>query len=593
MEGVMRSIMRNLAALLLVSGLVACGGGGGADATTSGAPTISGLAAVGAALPGAAVTARCAAGPDIAGITDTNGRFTLTLNASNEAPCMLKVVSTAPAVTLYSFAADAGTVNVSPLTDWVVSKALGSDPALAFDGFDRTKGSAINAGLAAAKTYARQQADAISGTPRTTDPLVGAFVVGDADDQVLDKLAAAMTAAGKTLGDVRTAAASGSDLSILVPPYVAPGTSSGGDAGSGVGGTTTGVFVDRTRPTGGDRLPGKLVWTGTQFVGLEQSTDFHNASATFSVWKSADGISWTRSSTNLPSHFVGLSSANGKAFYIKADYASSPFNVYSSDDALSWSASSATYTGFAVPTGVKYLNGRYFVNLDVDTCAVVTSTDASTWTTTQLSGLALPNNYFKDANSKYCSAPFYVNGKYVVYGGTIEFFDISTSTPPVKGLVYSSTDGVNWTVNTFDLPAGARKLTQGGRENTTVMVGDTVVLATDNGKIGTSSDGLTFTFASPTGLAGTSGSVNAYFPSVVVNGAVLAATRTFTSGVVLPDIQYFWTSNGVDYTSAPNLGLLNARGNDPLQAYSPTLKRLVRMQAGTNGVPTVQTYDFP
>lgn len=587
MEGVMRSIIWNVAALSLVTGLVACGGGGG-DASTSGVPAISGLAAVGAALQGAAVTARCAAGPDIAGTTDTNGRFTLTLNASNEAPCMLKVVSTAPAVTLYSFAADAGTVNVSPLTDWVVSKALGSDPALAFDGFDRTKASTINAGLAAAKTYARQQADAISGTPRTTDPLVGDFVVGDADDQVLDKIASAMTAAGKTLGDLRTAAVAGDDLSTQVPPYVAPGGSTGGTV-------TKSVFVDQTAPSGGVHIPGKVVWTGTQFMALEQSRDYHNSKATFFAWQSADGMTWTRSDTNLPSSFVGLSTANGKLFQMDGSTVSSPFKIYKSDDGLSWTSSSITYTGFGVPLGVKYFNGTYFVSLDVDTCAVITSTDATTWTTTQLGNLALPNNYYKDPNSKYCSAPFYVNGKYFVYGGTIYFFDNTTSTPPVKGLVYSSTDGVNWTVNTFDLPTGARKITQGGRENTTFAVGTTVVLQTDDGKIGTSTDGLTFTFAAPSGLDVANGTNVAYFDNIQVDGAIAAATLEYVRSTNSYLIKHFWTSNGVDYTAAPDLGLLTnpTASTTRLQAYSPTLKRMVRIQSVRDAAPTVQTYDFP
>lgn len=587
----MRKFMQKWTLVVLVLSVAACGGGGG-DAAVSGGG-ISGVAAVGAALANASVTARCVQGDDITGTTDTAGRYTLTLDESHTAPCMLRVVGGSPSVTLYSYAASAGTVNTSPLTDWVVSKALGSDPATAFASFDQSKADTLGAGLSSAKAYVRQHADAISGTTRTTDPLTGAFSVGDADDLVLDHLAAAMASAGKSLDDMRAASVQGDDLSAMVPAYVAP---SGGGTGGGT--TTTGVFVDRETPALGGHIPAQLVWTGSQFVGLEQSRDYHNVSATFFVWKSADGITWTRSNTNLPSHFVVLSAANGKAFYMKGGYADSPFNVYRSDDALDWTSSSATYTGFATATGVKFLNNRYFVSLDADTCAVITSTDASTWATTQLGDLALPTGYYKDSSSKFCSAPFYVNGHYAVYGGTIYLFERGNQTPPVKGLVYTSTDGLNWTANMFDLPSTSRSVSQGGRENTTIMVGDRVVLVTNDGQIGTSTDGVSFTFASPTGLSAvTSGKITSYFPDIKVDGAIAAVSREYDRTANTYTIRHFWTSNGVDYTVAPDLKLLTDPSTTAsivsVQAYSPTLKRLVRLQSVSDAAPTVQTFDFP
>ena len=47
----------------------------------------------------------------------------------------------------------AGQVNITPITDLIVTKALGSDPAAAFTAFDAARGSALSGGLAAAKTY--------------------------------------------------------------------------------------------------------------------------------------------------------------------------------------------------------------------------------------------------------------------------------------------------------------------------------------------------------------------------------------------------------------------------------------------------------
>lgn len=211
--------------------LAACGGGNSTD-TTPAAASLQGLAATGAALANASVMAKCASGAPLVGTTAADGSFTLSLNGGQTTPCMLQVVGGTPSVTLHGFATEAGRVNITPLTDLVVTKALGISPATAFASYDVAKGGVIKTGLEAAKLYVSTQVLALTGKNPLLDLLVGAFKVGDVDDKILDSLAAVTAAAGKTLADLRVGAAQGAALKPIVqvvppttvtpPPVVAP-----------------------------------------------------------------------------------------------------------------------------------------------------------------------------------------------------------------------------------------------------------------------------------------------------------------------------------------------------------------------------------
>ncbi|MDE2417344.1 MAG: fibronectin type III domain-containing protein [Burkholderiales bacterium] len=125
---------------------------------------------------------------------------------------------------MYGFATAAGQVNISPLTDLVVAKALGSDPAAAFASFDAAKGTTVTGNLTAAKAYVQTQVTAITGSG-TADPLTSAFAVGSTDDKVLDALGSAIAAApGKAFADLRTGAQSGASLASTVPAFLAAPT---------------------------------------------------------------------------------------------------------------------------------------------------------------------------------------------------------------------------------------------------------------------------------------------------------------------------------------------------------------------------------
>lgn len=200
--------------------LTACGGGGGGSGSTS--PSLSGLAATGAGIANASVTAKCASGAPLSGTTDASGSYTLVLDGRT-LPCMVQVSGGTPSVTLHSFAQAAGRVNITPVTDLIVAKALGSDPAAAFTAYDAAQGANVETALAAAKTYVATQLNAITGGS-IADPLAGSFAVGDADDKILDALANALTGAGKNIGDLRTVAQTGGTFTAQVPAYLAAPT---------------------------------------------------------------------------------------------------------------------------------------------------------------------------------------------------------------------------------------------------------------------------------------------------------------------------------------------------------------------------------
>lgn len=203
--------------------LSACGGGGDTDssAAVASGPTLSGVAATGGAMANAALSARCTGSSAVVSTTTSSaGVFTLQLNADQAPPCLVKVVS--PAVTLYGFAALAGRVNVTTLTDLEVAHALASDPSSSFDVFDATVGAKIHAGLPGASAYVGELTIFVAGLPASSlgDAMTTVFVVGDAYDQVLDRIGTAMRAAGRTYAELRGAAASGDNVSALLGPGV-------------------------------------------------------------------------------------------------------------------------------------------------------------------------------------------------------------------------------------------------------------------------------------------------------------------------------------------------------------------------------------
>jgi hypothetical protein len=107
-----------------------------APATTQ---SLTGTAAIGAAITDGTVTAICADGSTFTEsvTTDANGNWSGEV-ANGAMPCALQVTGGNPPVTLHSYATAAGTANITPLTDLIMAKATGQSPADWFANFNGT-----------------------------------------------------------------------------------------------------------------------------------------------------------------------------------------------------------------------------------------------------------------------------------------------------------------------------------------------------------------------------------------------------------------------------------------------------------------------
>jgi hypothetical protein len=211
-------------ATLAAAALVACGGGGGTSSSGDGATDtvlhVSGVAATGAALAGASVSAKCAVGT-ATGTTLPTGSYDLTITGG-VLPCVLEASD--GATTLHSLASgsgDSATANITPVTELVVAQLTGQDPAAYFS--STTAGSpaltsTITAGAVTTASQAVVQTLASAGldTSSVTDPISGALAAGTGNgyDGVLDALATQLAAAGSSLSEVVATVASASPASV-------------------------------------------------------------------------------------------------------------------------------------------------------------------------------------------------------------------------------------------------------------------------------------------------------------------------------------------------------------------------------------------
>lgn len=200
--------------------LVGCGGGGGgssgASVANAGTTTLQGVAAVGAGIPNSVVSVKCVTGAETQGRTDGSGGFRVQLNSTQTLPCILRIAYGSPAQYLHGYAPTAGYANINPLTELVLSKALGTDPEVGYQNFSQATGDSIAFGLNSAIAYVIAQVNAITHLNITSNPMGGNFVVGTGDDTVLDSLANHLANSGKTFSDLRFGAASGARLNDVI-----------------------------------------------------------------------------------------------------------------------------------------------------------------------------------------------------------------------------------------------------------------------------------------------------------------------------------------------------------------------------------------
>lgn len=213
-------------AAIAAAALAACGGGGGdsTPAATAGPLTVSGTAVKGAALGGATVDVKCAAGTG-SGTAAADGTYTINI-ASATLPCLLRASGTDGsvfhAVVPGSGAPPTSTVaaNITPLTEMIVAQLAGATPSSYFASFGGSASvpqSAVTGAIAYVKT-------AVAGITDlgTANPLTDALMVGNPLDQKIDALMATLTGGGLTLADVTAAIAANPSAPAVVAAPLAP-----------------------------------------------------------------------------------------------------------------------------------------------------------------------------------------------------------------------------------------------------------------------------------------------------------------------------------------------------------------------------------
>ncbi len=205
--------MSRLASLMLsvaaVATLAACGGGG-SDAPAPAPATLNGVVAVGRALAGATVDARCRGGFTGTATTTANGSYSIPFT-SGSLPCVLR--ATSGATVLYALARGSNTAHITPVSQLIVAQLAGTALPGYYTGFNDT----VADGLAATRVDAAHAS--VVNTLKSggvdfsgfgnlmTATLVAASgtTAGNAYDQALDALAQRMTARGLTLASLTDA----------------------------------------------------------------------------------------------------------------------------------------------------------------------------------------------------------------------------------------------------------------------------------------------------------------------------------------------------------------------------------------------------
>tara|TARA_A100001391_G_scaffold151462_3_gene109103 strand:+ start:18362 stop:20863 length:2502 start_codon:yes stop_codon:yes gene_type:complete len=186
--------------LAVTLAVVGCGGGssnhhgesagGGGGSPTPSSSTLGGTAAVGAAIQMGTVTAQCSDGSGFTSTVTTNadGAWSGEVDSAG-LPCVLTVTGGTPPVTLRGYASQAGTVNITPISDMVLALATGS----ADGSWVATPANWPDTATVNAKKSELLAAMSDAGfTLPAGDPFTRALVIGDDWDQVLDAIQAAI-----------------------------------------------------------------------------------------------------------------------------------------------------------------------------------------------------------------------------------------------------------------------------------------------------------------------------------------------------------------------------------------------------------------
>lgn len=220
----------SLAALAVcgVVGLAACGSGSSDDEGPAGAGlTLTGTAATGLAIAGQPVAAKCNGGSGDA-TTNDDGSYTVTVEGDASLPCTLRV-TTSDGQVLHSLAVGTGSTaraNITPVSELIVARLAGGDPAAFFERFDADAASSVNessvqsASAAVVETLKSAGIDLSAFGDVLTAELraaTSANPTGNAFDQALDALGAALETSGTTLAELSGTVAQTSPQAVQAP----------------------------------------------------------------------------------------------------------------------------------------------------------------------------------------------------------------------------------------------------------------------------------------------------------------------------------------------------------------------------------------
>ena len=191
-----------MGSIVLMGALTGCNGGGGGDgeskspSTSNENQSITGTAAIGVAISGGRVSAKCVNG-STSGTTEVNGTFKLSAPGI-VAPCAIQVSFGNPEKKLHSVTNTIGNVNITPITELIAAKALGnSDLPSLFMSIrnDQLTQAAATLPVVRQQVTTMLQYEVSVTVPKEFDPINSQFQAsvdgkpnGDAHDKILDDI---------------------------------------------------------------------------------------------------------------------------------------------------------------------------------------------------------------------------------------------------------------------------------------------------------------------------------------------------------------------------------------------------------------------
>lgn len=223
-------LLKSVLFLAVGLSLTACGGSG--STTTSQGPTVSGVAATGAAIASGSVTLKCVDGTSGSSQTAADGSFSLSIGTLTM-PCFARVDfkdGSGAAQKLHSYVSSNGITNITPITNLLVASLTRSSPTEVFDTIDAKKfrnysPADINAAIKVVKAYLKNVL--FVDIARLPDDFVGTRFVaksagkdGDDTDKVLDDLQAKLVKVKKRLQEAESELARGLPTLDGEPPLI-------------------------------------------------------------------------------------------------------------------------------------------------------------------------------------------------------------------------------------------------------------------------------------------------------------------------------------------------------------------------------------